>query len=92
MRKIPWGFCNDDNNPSSDGGLIDLSSSSKITLNGVSLGDSYVYNFETSSDVIGSIIPNELIIYYISGVITSETSYLWSGLEDTFRLWNSRKA
>ena len=92
MRKIPSGFCNDDNNPSSDGGLIDLSSSSKITLNGVSLGDSYVYNFETSSGVRGSIIPAELIIYSMSGVITSETSYLWSGLEDTFRLWNSRKA
>ena len=74
-------------------GSIDLSSSSIITLtatNGISMGDSYVYDFETSSGVVGSTTPDELIIHSMSGVITSETSDLGSGSEDTFRLWNSR--
>ena len=56
MRRIPSGLWNDDNIPSSDSGPIDLSSSSIITLaatNKVSLWDSYVYDFETSS-FIGS--------------------------------------
>ena len=82
MRKIPSGLYNDDNNPSSDGGSLDLSSSSMITLtatNGVSLGDNYIYDFETSSGVVGSTTPDELITNSMSGVITSETSDLGSG-------------
>jgi len=34
--------------------------------------------------------PRYICIHAISGIITSETSDLGSGSEDTFRLWNSR--
>lgn len=77
----------------STSGTIQFSSSTTMTLsasNGISLGDSNVFGFETGSGTVGVAVPSEVTLNKMAGKITSETVNLAASAKDEITLFNSR--
>jgi hypothetical protein len=77
----------------SGSGTISLTSGSTITLSGgsgISMGDSYVYGFETGTGTVGASSPSEVELNKMAGSILSQTTNLGAGSIDTFTVYNNR--
>lgn len=78
----------------STSGTTQLSSSTTITLeatNGISLGESNIYDFETGSSTVGGDNPSgEVEMHKMAGKITSEIANLAASDTDEINFYNNR--
>lgn len=71
-------------------GSVQLSAASTMTLtasSGISLGNSYIYDFESGSGMVAS---GEVTINAMAGFISSESTSLTSGATESMTVYNNR--
>lgn len=76
-------------------GTVEFSSSTTMTLeatNGISMGDSNVYGYETGAGTVGDVISGRVTINAMAGKITSEDTSLSALDIDPIILYNDRVA